>query len=156
MVQAERQATSTSGWSINNKKITVSAVLCGAPQVGERSVNSLYTGGASGETAQLLHEATPQYSTIHQWLLQSYWAFTRHLHISDKRNKKHFKATLPTVPTLFHLSNAYKTAVEVQMCLGGTTPLASLNPSKDIMAIYRILLWRRKNKTYRQTSWTGL
>lgn len=53
-------------------KNTVSALLCGTLQVGERSVNSLLTGGASGETAQLLQEATPQYSTIHQWLLQSY------------------------------------------------------------------------------------
>lgn len=39
----------------------------------------------------------------------------------DKRNKKHFKATLPAVPTLFHLSNAYKTTEEGQMPLRGAT-----------------------------------
>lgn len=67
-----------------------------------------------------------QHATIHQWLLQSYWAFTRHIHIPDKRNKKHFRATLPTVPTLFHLSNAYKTVVDGQILLWGTTDRKSV------------------------------
>lgn len=146
MVQAGRQAKSMSGWSINNKKhwfLHSSVELC-------RWGKEVWTASTQEEPQEKLHsfcrKPPPQSSTIHQWLLQSYWAFTRHLHISDKRNKKHFKATLPTVPTLFHLSNAYKTAVEVQMCLGGT-PLASLNPSKDITAIFYFLDYKSLRAT---------
>ena len=82
---------------------------------------------------------SPQHSTIHQWLLQSYWAFTRHLHIPDKRNKKHFKATLPAVPTLFHLSNAYKTVREGQMLLRGATAhlLPASAPLKTLLFLLK-------------------
>lgn len=54
----DRQSTCQADQSIT--KNTVSALLCGTLQVGERSVNSLHTGGASGESAQLLQGATPQ------------------------------------------------------------------------------------------------
>lgn len=36
-----------------------------------------------------------QSSTIHLRLLLSYWAFTKHLRIPDKCNKKHFKSNTP-------------------------------------------------------------
>lgn len=91
------------------------------------------------QSAQLLREAiSPQHSTIHQRLLQSYWAFTMHLHIPDKRNKKHFKATLPAVPTLFHLSNTYKTFEEGQTLLRGAT--AHLLPASAPLKLLLFLL----------------
>lgn len=90
------------------------------------------------QSAQLLREAIFP-PTIHQRLLQSYWAFTRHLQIPDKRNKKHFKATLPAVPTLFHLSNAYKTVEEGQILLRGATAhlLPASAPLKTLLFLLK-------------------
>lgn len=132
-------------WSINDKK-TVSAPLCGSQLLGNRNMDSLPTEGAPATicTAFAWSHFPPQHSTIHQWLQQSYWAFTRHLHIPDKRNKKHFKATLPAVPTLFHLSNAYKTVEEGQMLLRGTT--AHLLPASTPLKMLLFLLRKESTK----------
>lgn len=143
LVQVEKQAKCMSVWSLNDKKNTVSAPLCGSQLFGKRNMDSLPTEGASATmcTAFAGSHFPPQHSTIHQWLQQSYWAFTRHLHIPDKRNKKHFKATLPAVPTLFHLSNAYKTVKEGQMLLRGTA--AHLLPASTSLKMLLFLLKKR-------------
>lgn len=124
----------------SKRKRSVSEPLCGSQQLGERNVDSFPTEKCLRNN---LHNYcgkpfSPQHSTIHQRLLQSYWAFTRHLHIPDKRNKKHFKVTLPAVPTLFHLSNAYKTVEEGQILLRGTT--AHLLPTSAPLKMLLLLL----------------
>lgn len=141
LVQAKKQAKSTCQPDQSITKNTVSALLCGSQSWGERNVDSFPTEGASATiyTALAGSHFPPRHSTIHQWLLQSYWAFTRHLHIPDKRNKKHFKATLPAVPTLFHLSNAYKTVEEGQMLLRGATAhlLPASAPLKTLLFLLK-------------------
>lgn len=128
MVQAEKQAKNMSIWSINNKKTLFLHSSVGVCRWGKE----MWTVSPQKELHSFCRKTfSPRHSTIHQWLLQSYWAFTRHLHIPDKRNKKHFKATLPTVPTLFHLSNAYKTVAEGQMLLRGAT--AHLLPASTLL-----------------------
>lgn len=135
-----RQSTCQSDQSIT--KNPVPALLSGSQQLGwgERAMDSFPKEGASATICTTLAGShfPPQHSTIHQWLLQSYWAFTRHLHIPDKHNKKHFKATLPAVPTLFHLSNAYKTVEEGQMLLRGAT--AHLLPASAPLKMLLFLL----------------
>lgn len=126
-----RQSSCLSDQSVT--KTTIFAPLWGSHLLGKRNEDSLPTEGASATmcTAFCGKPFSPQHSAIHQWLQQSYWAFTRHLHIPDKRNKKHFKATLPAVPTLFHLSNTYKTVEEGQMLLRGAT--AHLLPASTLL-----------------------
>lgn len=130
MVQAEKQAKNMTIWSINNKKKpTVFALLCGSLQVGERNVDSVPTEGA----AQLLQEAIFPPST-QLFTSGSYRAIEHSPGTSTSptsATKKHFKATLPTVPTLFHLSNAYKTVAEGQMLLRGAT--AHLLPASTLL-----------------------
>lgn len=139
LVRAEKQAKYMSVWSINNKKHCFCTTLWESA-VGERNVDSFPTEGASATICTSCGKPfSPQHSTIHQWLLQSYWAFSRHLHILDKRNKKHFKATLPAVPTLFHLSNAYKTVEEGQTLLRGATAhlLPASAPLKTLLFLLK-------------------
>ena len=141
LVQAEKQAKSTCQPDQSITKNTVPALLCGSQSWGRKKCGQFPHRRSLSNN---LHSScgkpfSPQHSTIHQWLLQSYWAFTRHLNIPDKRNKKHFKATLPAVPTLFHLSNAYKTVEEGQMLLRGATAhlLPASAPLKTLLFLLK-------------------
>lgn len=62
------------------------------------------------------------------------------LHVLQQPNKKHFKAQLPAVPTLFHLSNADKTVTEVpeRLTRGAAAHLLPAPPqtSAQTMSLY--------------------
>lgn len=140
LVEAEKQAKYMSVWSINNKKHCFCTPLWESAVGGKKCGQFPHRRSLSYNLPSSCGKPfSPQHSTIHQWLLQSYWAFTRHLHIPDKRNKKHFKATLPAVPTLFHLSNAYKTVEEGQMLLRGATAhlLPASAPLKTLLFLLK-------------------
>ncbi len=141
LVQAEKQAKSMSVWSIDNKKKHRFCTSLLESEVGGKKCEQFphIRSLSNNPHSSCGKPFSPQHSTIHQWLLQSYWAFTRHLHIPDKRNKKHFKATLPAVPTLFHLSNAYKTVEEGQILLRGATAhlLPASAPLKTLLFLLK-------------------
>lgn len=143
-------------WSIDDKKKTLFLHFSvGVCSWGKKKCGQFpHRGSLSNNLHKLLREAIFPPST-QPFTSGSYRAIEHSPGTSTSptsATKKHFKATLPAVPTLFHLSNTYKTFEEGQTLLRGAT--AHLLPASAPLKMLLFLLKKEYTiNLYHLLSW---
>lgn len=139
--------SSSSGWQTGNLQVRLTSqkqeteILCGSRIWSKKHVDRFYTKRALATIctalsgSHFLPNAQPFTSDSYRAIEHSRGTSTS----LTSATKKHFKATLPAVPTLFHLSNAHRTVEEVQIPLRGATAhlLPATAPLKMLLLLLR-------------------